>query len=226
MVTCSNLQSVEDRYRDKYAKMALAITSTQLAKQNVVDEFGIGEDLPFMFMGWRGDRLVALVGFCSEDMLKSVPERLPNVSKACTALRAMHWVDSITFVAEGYMSKEPFSLKGQKLAAAFADHDMKRVSECLTVSHLWINTKNQPQAMLMSTPYTYLLGRHIVWGDNSAYSSGIGHVLRDAPILVAVCNALTDEVAHVTRDEYEEAWFALLEQGMSVTDFVEPPSVI
>ena len=217
---------MEDRYPDKYAKMALAITSTQLAKQNVVDEFGIGEDLPFMFMGWRGDRLVAMVGFCREDMLKPVTERLPNVSKACAALRAMHWVDSITFVAEGYMSKEPFKLQGRELAEAFTDHDMERVSECLTTSHLWINEKNQPQAMLMSTPYTYLLGRHIVWDDNSAYSSGIGHVLRDAPILTIIGDALTDEVAHVTRDEYEETWFALLERGMSVQDFVEPPSVL
>ena len=226
MVTCSNLQFVQDRYRDKYAKMALAITSTQLAKQNVVDEFGIGEDLPFMFMGWRGDRLVAMVGFCREDMLKPVTERLPNVAKACSALRAMHWVDSITLVAEGYMSKEPFLLKGQELASAFANHDMRRVSECLTTSHVWINRKHQPQAMLMSTPYSYLLGRHVVWDDNSAYSSGIGHVLRDAPILTVICEALTGEVAHVTQDEYEEAWFALLEQGMSVQDFVEPPSVI
>ena len=206
--------------------MALAITSTQLAKQNVVDEFGIGEDLPFMFMGWRGDRLVAMVGFCREDMLKPVTERLPNVAKACSALRAMHWVDSITLVAEGYMSKEPFLLKGQELASAFANHDMRRVSECLTTSHVWINRKHQPQAMLMSTPYSYLLGRHVVWDDNSAYSSGIGHVLRDAPILTVICEALTGEVAHVTQDEYEEAWFALLEQGMSVQDFVEPPSVI
>ena len=217
---------MEDRYPDKYAKIALAITSMQLAKQNVVDEFGIGEDLPFMVMGWRADRLVAMIGFSREDMRRPVAERLPNVAMACRALRSLHWVDSITFVAEGYMSKEPFNLKGRELSTAFADNDSAKVTECLTTSHLWINKKGQAQAMLMSTPYNYLLGRHIVWGDNSAFSSGIGQVLRDAPILSVICDALTDEVSHVTRDEFEETWFVLLAEGMSIQDFVDPPSVI
>jgi hypothetical protein len=217
---------VEDRYPDKYAKMALAITSTQLAKQNVVDEFGIGEDLPFMVLGWRADRLAVMVGFSREDMRRPVDERLPNVALACGALRSLHWCDSITFVAEGYMSKAPFLLEGQELAEAFANHDMKKVSECLTSSHVWINQKHRPQAMLMSTPYQYLLGRHIVWDDNSAYSNGIGHVFRDAPILSVIAEALMGEVSHVTQDEFEEAWFVLLNQGMSIQDFLEPPSVI
>jgi len=205
--------------------MALAITSTQVAKQNVVDQFGIGEDLPFMFMGWSDDVLAVMLGFSREDMRLPVAERLPKVAMACNTLRALYWVDSITFVAEGFMSKEPFNLKGRELSTAFADNDSAKVTECLTASHVWINRKGQTEAMLMSTPYNYVLGRHIVWGDNSAYSSGIGRVLRDAPILAVVADHLRDDIEYASQEEYDEACAMLMHHGMSIQEFLDPPSV-
>ncbi len=216
---------MDDRYPDKYAKMALAITSTQVAKQNIVDQFGIGEDLPFMFMGWHGDTLAVMLGFGQEDMRLPVPERLPKVSMACNVMRVLYWVDSITFVAEGFMSKEPFQLKGRELSKAFADNDTGKVSECLTTSHVWINRKDQPEAMLMSTPYTYVVGRHIVWGENSAYSSGIGRVLRDAPLLAVVAQHLPEPTEYATQEEYDEACALLMHHGLSIQEFVDPPCV-
>jgi len=75
-----------DSYPDVYAKLALAITSTQLAKQNAVQEFGIGEDLPFMFMGWRGDRLSVMMVFSRDDMKQPVAKRVPKVAMVSEVL--------------------------------------------------------------------------------------------------------------------------------------------
>ncbi len=45
---------VVESYPDTYSKVALALTSAQVAKESLVAEFGVGEDLPFNFFGWLG----------------------------------------------------------------------------------------------------------------------------------------------------------------------------
>ena len=54
-------------YPDEFSKIALALTSAQLAKKMFVEELGEGEDLAFNFLGWKDGRLVTItqqsVGF-------------------------------------------------------------------------------------------------------------------------------------------------------------------
>jgi hypothetical protein len=215
---------VEDSYPDVYAKLALAITSTQLAKQNAVEEFGIGEDLPFMFMGWRGDQLSVLMVFGRSDMKQPVVKRIPKVGMVCDVLRSVYWVDSITFIAEGFMSKAPWELKGKELTEAFVANDAK-VSECITSSHVSTNRYGEPEVMLMSTPYNTLLGKHVVWGDQAAFSQGIGTVFKDAPILNMVMSGLRENCERMDEEEQEQVVGHLFSNGISVQEF-EPPASI
>lgn len=215
---------MEDSYPDVYAKLALAITSTQLAKQNAVEEFGIGEDLPFMFMGWRGDRLSVIMVFGRADMKEPVIKRVPKVGMVSDVLRSVYWVDSITFIAEGFMSKAPWQLKGKELTEAFVAKDAK-VSECITSSHVSMNRHGQPQVMLMSTPYNTMLGKHVVWGDQSAFSQGFGSVFRDAPVLQVVMSGLQEDCERMDQEEQEQVVGHLFSNGISVQEF-EPPASI
>ena len=210
-----------DRYQDIYAKLALAITSTQLAKQNAVEEFGIGEDLPFMFFGWREDILSVIMAFSHADMQVSVEERLPKVGFACSVMRSVYWVDSITFVAEGFMSKAPWELKGRALTEAFIAKDAK-VAECITSSHISIDRNGASEVMLMSTPYDTLLGKHVVWGDQSAYSKGTEHVLQDAPILSVISTSLTENRERIDEEEQVEICGGLVGQGINIQEFESP----
>jgi hypothetical protein len=40
-------------YPDEFSKIALALTSAQMAKKIFIEESGIGEDLAFNFIGWK-----------------------------------------------------------------------------------------------------------------------------------------------------------------------------
>ena len=216
---------MEDRYPDVYAKLALAITSTQLAKQNAVEEFGIGEDLPFMFMGWRNDQLSVIMVFGRADMQQPVEKRVPKVGLVCEVMRSVYWVDSITFIAEGYMSKAPWDLKGKALTEAFVAKDGK-VSECLTSSHISTNRHGEPEVMLMSTPYNTLLGKHVLWGDQATYSQGIGTVFQDAPILNKVMLGLREDCERMDQEEQEQVVSHLFSNGISVQEFEPPASIL
>ena len=217
----SNLTDV-DLYPDVYAKLALAVTSTQLAKQNAVEEFGIGEDLPFMFLGWRDDFLSVILAFSRVDMKMPVAQRVPKVEATCNEMSQAYWVDSVTFVAEGFMSKAPWDLKGRELTEAFVAQDAK-VTECITSSHVRFNRNGDAEVMLVSTPYDILIGKHVVWGDQSAYSQGVGAVLQDAPILKVIIRALSCTYERLEQEEQEELCGNLMSHGVNIQEF-EPPA--
>jgi len=77
-------------------------------------------------------------------------------------MRQAYWVDSVTFVAEGFMSKAPWDLKGRELTEAFVAQDAK-VTECITSSHVRFNRNGDAEVMLVSTPYDILIGKHVVF---------------------------------------------------------------
>jgi len=220
LISCS-----VDSYPDVYAKLALAITSTQLAKQNAVEEFGIGEDLPFMFMGWRDDYLSVIMVFGRSQMKQPVAKRLPAVQMVAGVLRSVYWVDSITFIAEGYMSKAPWDLRGQTLTDAFVAKSAK-VAECITSSHVSTNSHGEPAVMLMSTPYNTLIGKHVLWGDQATFSQGVGSVLQDTPVLNVLLKGMGEECERMDQQEQEEVVSHLFSQGVSVQEFEPPASIL
>ena len=122
------------------------------------------------------------------------------------------------------MSKAPWELKGKELTEAFVANDAK-VSECITSSHVSTNRYGEPEVMLMSTPYNTLLGKHVVWGDQAAFSQGIGTVFKDAPILNMVMSGLRENCERMDEEEQEQVVGHLFPNGISVQEF-EPPASI
>ena len=91
-----------DEYEDSMRKIALCLTGAQLAKNLMVEEFGIGEELAFNFFGWRDNRLVMVAQLRREYMNLPVAKRLEACKMLCVAMTS-HWaIDAISFVAEGF----------------------------------------------------------------------------------------------------------------------------
>ncbi len=208
-----------DSYTDTYAKVALSVTAAQKAKESLVEEMGVGEDLPFNFFGWRGDRLSMVVQCSKQDMLMPVAQRF---DKCIVAIQAMcdYWqCDSVTMVAEGFQAKVPEMLQGEMLAKAFAKND-PGVEETLVATHIELNRFAESMATLVSVPYQYLLGRHIVWDDALGFERGIGDILTGAQIPSRIADCLQRRsLEPVTSADLDEMMDVMLANGFSVQEF-------
>ena len=67
---------MDDLYPDEFSKIALALTSAQLAKQGFVSELGVGEDLAFNFIGWKDGKVLAIVQLSKKHMQEKPIDRL------------------------------------------------------------------------------------------------------------------------------------------------------
>lgn len=158
-----------DSYVNDFSKMALALTSAQMAKDNAVKEFGIGEEIALHFLGWTTDRL-SVVCQMQAHVIKMEPnEKFDRCSMMCSMVRRFWGVTSITMVSEGYCSKDVSKTKEIDLAEAFADKNLP-VFECISISHVSIgeNGKINPVSMV-AAPFTVNLGKTVEWHDVLVY---------------------------------------------------------
>jgi hypothetical protein len=107
------------------------------------------------------------------------------------------------------------------LTEAFIAKDAK-VSECITSSHISTNRDGDSEVMLMSTPYNTLLGKHVLWGDQAAYSKGTEHVLHEAPILAVISSALGADRENLDEEEQVEICGGLVANGINIQEFESP----
>lgn len=175
-----------DEQPESIGKLALCVSSCMVAKDVLVEQEGIGEDLPFTLFGWVDSSLV-IVAQLDKGLMKSDPdERLKRVA-FCSGLFRMGWgVDSITFMAEAYCSTDPEKTEGEPLDLLFANgHDY--VSECLTFTHVDGET---PSLVLL--PYRIGLGRKVEWESPIRQKEAKG--LRDAAYPLTIKESLDLEV--------------------------------
>lgn len=172
---------MEETYPDEFGKVALALTSAQIAKQASVVAEGIGEDLAFNFIGWKEGKLKVITQLNSSLMKEAPIDRLFRCSDMCRTLRA-HWeIDAISMIAEGYCSKDIAKTRGLDLAKAFVEQG-DAVNECITVTHVEVpvgEIDDSPMVSLVSVPYTYGDKRKVQFGNLSVYPQGAVNVLRD-----------------------------------------------
>lgn len=211
-----------DAYDDIYSKVALALTSAQVAKQGVVDDAGIGEDIPFTFMGWEGPYLTVMMSLGPETMSKPVLERMPLVAAVSEIMRKVYCVDSITFVAEGYIATGHLNVRWRDLRKHFADND-KDVSECINVVQIGQDSFGNPYASLMAAAYSYGKGKEVLWNSPNYYEHGVGKVMKDSPIVAMIALALKDDSVGVDQEQYMAALDAISHDGVQVHEFEEPP---
>ena len=127
-----------DTYPDTYSKIALSMTAAQKAKEGLVAELGIGEDLPFNFFGWCENELLLVIQCSKADMKLAPSPRLEKCSNAINVMRRYWHCEAITLVAEGFQAKVPELLKGKELQAAFSDK-ASAVEEVLTATHVEVD---------------------------------------------------------------------------------------
>lgn len=180
-----------------------------VAKDSLVEQEGIGEDLPFTLFGWQDSELVIVAQLDSGLMKVDPDDRLLRVS-FCSSMLRMGWgVDSITFMAEAYCSTNPEKTKDQQLDFLFANGH-EHVSECLTFTHI---DENGPSLVLL--PYKIALGRKIEWDAPIRQSEAKG--LRDAAYPAAIAESLALTVHERPPDL--EKYFSFLVDGLMSKGF-------
>jgi hypothetical protein len=163
---------VEGIYDNDYSKIALAMTSAQIAKMNSVKEHGIGEDLAINFLGWGGDTLSIVCQMKKSLMERDHSFRLEKSKELCKVLRKYWGVSALTMVAEGYCSLDKSRTEGQDLAKAFLDPN-KPVKECITVVQTSIEIgDDEPAATIIAIPYYYEVGKVVKWSEMLFYPDG------------------------------------------------------
>lgn len=158
------------QYVNDFSKMALALTSAQMAKDEAVKEFGIGEELALHFLAWIDGALVSICQMGSETQKLSPDDRFWRCKAVCEILRMRIWATSITMVSEGYCSLDAKKTNQMELSDAYSDPKMP-VYECLTVSHASVdeNTRHVSPVSMVAAPYRAGVGRTVQWGDILVY---------------------------------------------------------
>lgn len=199
-----------------FKRIALALTSAQLAKDTTVKEHGIGEDIPTHFLGWSPSNLV-LVGQMESSLQKTDHDnRLIKADRFCQLLRKNWWVTSITMVAEGYCSLDSSRTNGMELEKAFLDPKLP-VYECITVSH--VTDGDQISLSMIACPYKVGLGKIVKWNEILAYpENGEKHVspsrysmMLKRTMLAPMEEDLNQEKMDAARNEVRELGFSLQE---------------
>jgi len=146
-------------YPDKQAKLWLAINAYQEAKTQVVHEDGIGEELAFNLLGWTDDRLTVSAKI-NQTFTGTQDQKFIAILAAAEQMRR-HWcVTGYTFMSEGYACTDPRKADPTKtLGQQFAENNPHIIE-----SLIFVHTENE-ETTIISTPYTYQLGRKVAYND-------------------------------------------------------------
>lgn len=212
---------MEDRYDNDYSKIALAVTSAQLAKSTGVKEFGVGEDLTMNFFGWNSETLSIVCQLRQDLMKENHGDRLERCKELCAVLRKYWAVTSITMVAEGYCSTDQRQTVGKELSEAFLD-PKKPVKECITVAHVSTEdtSPKEPVTTIVAVPYVYEIGRGVKWGEMIIYMEGQTNSFRDSKFIQAMKKGLKNRIVDDLPDEsYDELRRLINSGGFHIQEF-------
>lgn len=210
---------MEDFYIEDLQKLALTLTSAQLAKRAFVTDMGIGEDIAFNFFGWSNNKVVLITQLNKQLMLLTPEQRFMVCADMCKALRYFWGVDAISMVAEGWMSTDPEKTKGLDLQKSFAQKNSK-VKECLTITHAELDFEGETSVQLLSCPYEYEVGRKVNFGEVIYYKDGAARIIRDKKYPAMLVKVLMDEPAEsTTREVLDEVVDNFKSRGIFTQEF-------
>jgi hypothetical protein len=197
---------VVENYVDDFSKMALALTSAQMAKDEAIKEYGVGEELALHFLAWADDSIVAICQMDSKTTALPPEDKLKASSLLCAIMRKYWWCTALTMVSEGYCSLDSQATKNVDLSEAFLNPKLP-VYECVTVSHASIDDEGlvTPVSMV-AAPFTLKVGREVDWREilvypekadqhikQTRYPKMIRKSLDETPV-VEIDNKIMDEV--------------------------------
>ena len=198
------MSNMSEHYPDEFGKIALAMTSAQLAKQMFVEESGVGEDMSFNFIGWK-DGYIAVIAQMGQKYMKEIPvDRLGRVSGMLRIMRGFWEVDSITMIAEGWCSADVEKTKGLDLHKAFLNPD-NQVSECITVTHAEPDEAGGADLTLVSVSYAYKWNKKMQFKPLTVYKDGAVNTLRDKSYPALLYKTITEDYIIDETDESDAA---------------------
>lgn len=183
--------AVIGKYPDPVSKISLTLSVGQTAKNQIVSEFGIGEELAMNILGWKGDRLVC-VAQMDTSWPSSEEERISRTGDAYMIMRRGWLCDSFTVMAEGYLSRERDKTKDLNLIEAYVD-GTSEVNECLTINYV-----DEHSVELCGVPFRVTVGRKIEWGP-LLHSNDI-EVLRNNEYVIAAQEILSQDTMEIPED--------------------------
>jgi hypothetical protein len=179
------------KYPDPVSKISLTLSVGQSAKNEIVAEFGIGEELAMNVLGWRGDRLVC-VAQMDTSWPSSEDERMRRTGDAYMIMRRGWLCDSFTVMAEGFMSGDKSETHKLDLVEEYAGGN-RGVNECLTINYV-----DSSHIELCAVPFRVALGKKVEWGP-LVHSEDI-EVLRNSEYVTSAQEVLDQEVMDIPDD--------------------------
>jgi hypothetical protein len=195
---------------DSIDKVIFVCDAASAAKELVVKDAGIGEDLTFGLYGWKDNYLTVLLQMKPEHMWADKQERFSKLTKAACILRQGWGIDEFTLVAEGYCSTDPDATRGVPLQQAFVSMDAVR--ECLTFTHV-----NENETSIVTRPYKFGWPRKVEFQEDMYFPGQSILRRKDAGIpamLLRVIERIEPEELPVDVDEFHNTLGeGLYEQG-------------
>ena len=195
---------MDDLYPDEFSKIALALTSAQLAKQVSVTELGVGEDLAFNFIGWKDGKVMTIVQLSNKHMKEKPIDRLQRCAAMLAIIKGFWDIDSISMVAEGYCSPDIEKTRGLDLQKAFLD-ETTGVNECITVTHAESDDMGGAELTLVSISYEYLAQNRMIFKPITVYPDGAVRTLRDKSYPALLYKTVMEQYIVNEKDEDEAA---------------------
>jgi len=205
---------MDGNYDNIFSKIALSVTSAQLAKALSVTEYGLGEDLNFNFFGW------SIVAQLQREYMRMPPaDRLAQCGSLCVALRKFWGATDITMVAEGFCSFDKEKTHELDLAKIFADDSISGVHECVTISHASL-IDGEPRVDVVAVPYVYGEGRKITWLDMLIHPGGGEKVMREYTYPKMLGMAISQDInsEELPPEAFDELMMAMVRNGFFVQE--------
>lgn len=196
-------------------KMAFVVESVSLAKQMVVSEGGIGEDLPITMYGWKNNELTIICQLTNEIMYGDKVERFKHLCNGASIMHKGWGVDEFTLVAEGYCSSSPVDTRSVSLEEAYPTND--KINECITFSHV-----NDGGIFIITKPYKLMWPRRVEYLDTMYYPGQSIVREKDSMILSMLSKVIDTDVVEAPEDldtYYDELIDGLMEQGFLTQTF-------
>lgn len=213
---------VEVSYEGRMMKLAMVLATAVQAKTESVKEHGIGEDLNQCLYGWRKDRLAVITQMTDAMQRRPHHDRFVATSEAAAILRQGWGIDSLTMVAEGFVSNAPSETDGTNLANEFAKGN-PAVREAITITHV-----TGDEVSFVTKSYKYAVPKSVVW-DEENFVPGRQRVVGEDgmyPLLFAKALELSvSDPAAMGASElgaqfYDALAFGMVARGFETTSFV------
>ena len=198
---------LDTEFPHRLDKVAMAMLSGMAVKEQIVKEFGIGEDANMCIYCWKDNKVMLLLNMMSSTQKLEPMTRFERVNNALCIARAGWGVDAVTMVAEGWCSTNPEYTKDRELQVAFLDKDSP-VRECLTITHL-----EDGSLTFLAKPYKLGVPRAVLW-EEELYFPNRTMVRGQEGFYPRLFEKVLTEVGYKTPPPDEDTYYSELGDGL------------